>query len=177
MLKKILLFLSLIGFLCLIPCEVLSKDFGGDDDTNSVQNILDAYYDCISGPIGEIRDFDRLKKLFHPNARLTYSYWNEDQSKANLMIFNTMDEYIEKLDYLDKKGFYEYEISNKIHTLGSVTQVFSTYEFSVEDNSINPQKGITSYEIFFDGDRYWIMSMFWTMENDKYPIPKKYLKK
>lgn len=154
-----------------------SYSMGGDDDTSSVQNILDAYYDCISGPIGEVRDFDRLKNLFHPEARLTYSYWNQEKTEASLMIFDNMDEYIEKLDYLDKKGFYEYEISNKIHTIGSVTQVFSTYEFRVEDNSITPQKGITSYDIFYDGSRYWIMSMFWTMENEKYPISKKYLKK
>ncbi len=176
MIKKIVLCLGLMGCVCLLPIDAASI-YLGDEDTSSVQNILDAYYDCISGPIGEVRDFDRLKNLFHPNARLTYSYWNEDKTKADLMIFNTMDEYIEKLDYLDKKGFYEYEISNEINTLGSVTQVFSAYEFRVEDNSINSQKGITSYDIFYDGNRYWIMSMFWTMENDKYPIPKKYLKK
>ena len=142
-------------------------------DTTSIQNILSAYYDCISGPIGQVRDFDRLKSLFHPNARLIYSHWNTDVSQADLMTF-TIDEFIGKLGYLDKKGFYEKEISNKIHSFGSVNQVFSTYRFWTEDQSISGQ-GITSYELYFDGSRYWIMSMFWMAENDKYKIPHKYL--
>jgi len=145
-----------------------------DNDVVSVQSVLDAYYDCISGPIGQVRDFDRLKNLFHPSGRLVYSHWNEDSSKASTLIFN-IDEFIDQMGYLDKKGFYEHEVSNVIHTFSSVTQVFSTYKFRAEDNSIPQGQGITSYEIFFDGNRYWILSMLWSAENDKYKIPSRYL--
>lgn len=147
------------------------------NDTKSVQNILDAYYDCISGPIGEQRDFERLKNLFHPEARLIYSNWSDETGKAYLLVFKTVDEFISKLGYLDKKGFYEHEVSNITHSFSSVTQVFSTYRFRVEDKSIPDGQGITSYDIFYDGERYWILSMFWAAENQKYKIPKKYLPK
>ena len=146
-----------------------------ENDSKSIQNILDAYYDCISGPIGEIRDFKRLKNMFHPEARLIYSNWNNETGKAYTLIFNTVSEFIEKLGYLDKKGFYEHEVSNITHSFSSIAQVFSTYKFRAEDNSIPAGQGITSYELFFDGDRYWIMSMFWVAENEKYKIPTKYL--
>lgn len=170
-------FLICISFLavCGIPLAQENTDTLHTEDVNSIENILNAYYDCISGPIGEKRDFDRLKNLFHPEARLIYSYWNKESTKASNLIFKTIDGFIEKLDYLDKKGFYEYEIANKIHTFSSVTQVFSTYTFQVEDHSIPNGRGITSYELFFDGNRYWIMSMFWVAENEKYKIPEKYL--
>lgn len=148
-----------------------------ENDTKSVQNILDAYYDCISGPIGEKRDFERLKNMFHPDARLIYSNWSNETGKAYLLVFKTVDEFISKLGYLDKKGFYEHEVSNITHSFSSVTQVFSTYRFRVEDKSIPDGQGITSYDIFYDGDRYWILSMFWAAENQKYKIPEKYLKK
>jgi hypothetical protein len=147
------------------------------NDTKSVQNILDAYYDCISGPIGKKRDFERLKNLFHPDARLIYSNWSNETGKAYLLVFKTVDEFISKLGYLDKKGFYEHEVSNITHSFSSVTQVFSTYRFRVEDKSIPNGQGITSYDIFYDGERYWILSMFWAAENQKYKIPEKYLKK
>lgn len=147
------------------------------NDTKSVQNILDAYYDCISGPIGEQRDFERLKNLFHPEARLIYSNWSDETGKAYLLVFKTVDKFISKLGYLDKKGFYEHEVSNITHSFSSVTQVFSTYRFRVEDKSIPDGQGITSYDIFYDGERYWILSMFWAAENQKYKIPKKYLPK
>lgn len=146
-------------------------------DTESIQQVIDAYYDCISGPIGEVRDFDRLRNLFHPAARLIYSYWNKESNKANLMIFNTVEEFIPKLDYLDKKGFFEHEISNITHDFSAIAQVFSSYAFRAEDNSIPNGQGITSYELFYDGSRYWIMSMFWAAENAKYKIPEAYLKK
>lgn len=146
----------------------------GTDEKTSIQGILDAYYDCISGPIGQPRQFAWLKTLFHPEARLIYSYWDKNSGKAQLMIF-TVDEFIGKLGYADKKGFYEHEVSNEIHTFGAVTQVFSTYEFRTEDKSI-AGRGITSYELLFDGERYWIMSMFWTAEDDRYKVPARYLK-
>jgi len=147
------------------------------NDTKSVQNILDAYYDCISGPIGEKRNFERLKNLFYPEARLVYSNWSDETGKAYLLVFKTIDEFISKLGYLDKKGFYEHEVSNITHSFSSVTQVFSTYRFRVEDKSIPNGQGITSYDIFYDGDRYWILSMFWAAENQLYKVPEKYLRK
>ncbi len=147
------------------------------EDTKSIQALIDAYYDCISGPIGQKRDFNRLKNLFHSEAKLIYTYWNKEETVASTLVFNTMDDYIERLDYLDKKGFYEYEIKNSIDEFGAVSQVFSSYRYYVEDKSIPSRTGITSYQLFFDGDRYWIISMLWTFESPTNKIPDKYLKK
>jgi hypothetical protein len=174
--QKFLLILTIAIFSGTIVLHAQDEKANYKDDTTSVQNILDAYYDCISGPIGEKRDFNRFKNLFHSSASFTYSYWNKEQTKASTMVFKTVDEFIEKLDNLDKKGFYEYEIANTINEFGSVVQVFSTYTFKVEDKSIESKTGITSYEILFDGERYWIFSMFWTIESERFKIPEKYLK-
>ncbi|AXT20409.1 hypothetical protein D7030_04620 [Flavobacteriaceae bacterium AU392] len=159
-----------------IQLNAQSKEVAYSNDTKSVQNLLDAYYDCISGPIGEKRDFERLRNMFHPTAKFTYSYWNEDETEASVLVFKTIDEYLSKLNYMDKKGFYEEEISNTQNQFGSVIQVFSSYKYHSQDNSIKPGRGITSYEIFFDGKRYWFTSMFWMAENKKYKIPETYLK-
>ncbi len=173
-----LLLTCLLAFILINPASLFSQDnnsTASSEETLTIQGILDAYYDVISGPIGQERDFDRMRSLFHPQARLVYSYWNQESDQASLMIFNGIDEFIEKLDYLDKRGFYEHEVSNKIESFSSVTQVFSTYKFRTEDKFVSGQ-GITSYDLFFDGKRYWILSMFWAAENDKYKIPEKYLK-
>ena len=70
------------------------------------KNIGSKYYNIVSGPIGEERDFDRLRNLFHPKATLTYSYWSEEDQENKLMHMD-IESYIGKLDYLDKRGFYE----------------------------------------------------------------------
>ena len=144
-----------------------------EQDVTSVENITKAYYDIISGPIGQKRDFDRLRNLFHPNAAFTYSYWSTAENKANLMEFD-FDGYLEKLDYLDKKGFYEEEISSEVTTYGTLVNVISTYKFWMEDKTAEG-RGVTLYNYFYDGERYWIMSMFWQMESEKFPIPEAFL--
>ena len=145
-----------------------------EKDVSSIETIGKAYYEIVSGPIGEKRDFNRLRNLFHPKATLTYSYWSEEEKK-NKLLHMDIEGYIEKLDYLDKKGFYEKELYVSTETYGSITQSISTYKFWMEDKTAEG-KGFTSYQYFWDGKRYWILSMFWMMESDKYPIPKHYLK-
>ncbi len=146
-----------------------------DADVVSVESIGRAYYEIVSGPIGQKRDFDRLRNLFHPEARLVFSYWSEEEQKNKLMPMD-IEGYIEKLDYLDKKGFYEEELYVSSESYGSITQSISTYKFWMEDKTAEG-RGFTSYQYFYDGKRYWILSMLWMMESEKYPIPKAYLGK
>src|SRR5205823_6522022 len=39
-------------------------------DVNSIDSIIAAVYDVISGPAGKKRDWDRMRSLFVPGARL-----------------------------------------------------------------------------------------------------------
>lgn len=144
------------------------------NDVKSIASIGQAYYEIVSGPIGQSRDFDRLRNLFHPEAKLIYSFWSEDDNSFKLMPMD-IEGYIGKLDYLDKKGFYEEELNVSSETYGSITHSISTYKFWMEDKTAEG-RGFTSYQYFFDGNRYWIMSMFWQMESDQYPIPDEFLK-
>ncbi|MEP1034196.1 hypothetical protein [Ekhidna sp.] len=157
----------------LISIASIAQKSGYEEDAVSVESLTSAYYDCVSGPIGQTRDFDRLRNLFHSNAQLTYSYWSEEEQKNKLMHMD-IEEYIEKLDYLDKKGFYEEELFSKVEMYGSIVQTISTYKFWMEDKSAEG-RGFSSYNLFYDGNRYWILSMFWMMESKKYPIPDEFL--
>ena len=144
-----------------------------EEDVKTIEQIGKVYYEIVSGPIGQKRDFDRLRNLFHPNASLTFSYWSEEEQMNKLMSMD-IEGYIEKLDYLDKKGFYEEELYVSSESYGSITQSISTYRFWMEDKTAEG-RGFTSYQYFWDGKRYWILSMFWMMESEKYPIPKELL--
>ena len=41
-----------------------------NDDVSSINSILNALYEVISGEKGEERDWDRERNLYHPKARL-----------------------------------------------------------------------------------------------------------
>lgn len=137
-----------------------------------IKEFISSYYEVISGPIGEKRDLEKLKSLYHPEALLTYSYWNEGNLEVMTM---TVDDYISKLDYMDKVGFNETEISHRINYFSSIAQVYSVFKFFSEDGTING-RGITSYDLIYDGKKYLIVSMNWVMENEDFKIPDQYLK-
>ncbi len=164
-------FLILLTVLLIIPTSAQENAY--ENDVKSIESLTQAYYDCVSGPIGQVRDFDRLRNLFHPDAQLTYSYWSAEENKHKLLHMD-IEAYIKKLDYLDKKGFYEEEIFSKVDTYGAISQTISTYKFWMEDQTAEG-RGFSSYNLFFDGSRYWILSMFWQMESEQFPIPDQYL--
>ena len=46
----------------------LSKQY--KEDVSSIDSIINALYEVISGEEGEERDWERERNLFHPEARL-----------------------------------------------------------------------------------------------------------
>ena len=66
--KKVIIAL----FLC-TSSTIMAQEKDYSKDVKSIESISEAYYDCLSGPIGQVRDFDRFRNLFHPSATFTYS--------------------------------------------------------------------------------------------------------
>ena len=144
------------------------KDYS--EDHKSIESIIAATYDTISGAKGEKRDWKRFKLLFHPDARLIPT----GQEKA--FVFSP-DQYIERSEpFLVGEGFYETEIASKKDVFGSIAQVFSTYEARRAKDEEKPfMRGINSFQLFFDGKRWWILTIYWQQETKDSPIPAKYL--
>jgi hypothetical protein len=80
-------------------------------DVASIDAIITAAYDVISGPAGQKRDWDRERSLFIPGACLipttrTAGEMNRDGTITPQLL--DVDSYIERSrDYLEKNGFFE----------------------------------------------------------------------
>ena len=73
-------------------------------------------------------------------------------------------------------GFYERSIHNDIEQFGNIVQVWSTYESRHATGDPTPfARGINSFQLLKDGDRYWVVNIFWDAESPTNPIPAKYL--
>jgi hypothetical protein len=78
------------------------------EDVESIEAILGAVYDAISGPAGEARNWDRFRSLFLPEARLVPTGRAPDGTVRYLVW--TPDEYIRAAgDQLEANGFFERE--------------------------------------------------------------------
>jgi hypothetical protein len=146
-------------------------------DVSSLDGIMKAVYEVISGNAGQKRDWDRFRSLFHKDARLIPTSQNPTTKVVNARAL-TPEEYIKNADvYFAKEGFFESELARTSETYGNITHVFSTYESRhKKDDKVPFVRGINSFQLLFDGQRWWIMTIYWQGETPETPIPKEYLK-
>lgn len=145
-------------------------------DVESIDSIMKAVYEVISGPAGQQRDWDRFRSLFIPEARLIPSSPSKEGEGMVHRVL-TPEEYVTRSGpYLEKQGFFEQEIHRTVDQFGSVAQAFSTYESRHSLEDAEPfARGINSFQLHFDGKRWWVVTIFWTGERPDLAIPAQYL--
>jgi hypothetical protein len=137
-------------------------------DVNSIAAILHALYDVISGPPGQ-RDWNHLRSLCVPEARLTSTTKNGASTAPRLL---TIDDYIQRAGkFFASHGFYESAIVNRVEKFGNIAQVFSSYESRNAPNETPFARGINSIQLFYDGSRWWVLSILWDEESPANPLP------
>ena len=78
--------------------------------------------------------------------------------------------------FFEQTGFYEKEVARRTERFGSIAHVWSTYESRHNERDAKPfMRGINSIQLFFDGDRWWIVSTYWQHESPTAPLPGEYL--
>jgi hypothetical protein len=146
-------------------------------DVSSVDAIMKAVYEVISGDAGQKRDWDRFRTLFHPSARLIPTGKNPQTNVTGARAF-TVEEYIERsAPVMERDGFFEKEIARRGDFYGNIAQVFSTYSAYRKSTDKEPfMRGINSFQLLNDGKRWWIITIYWQAETADNLIPKTYLK-
>ena len=142
-------------------------------DVSSIDSIVNTLYEVISGEKGEERDWDRERNLFHPEARLIVIKKENNHLETKIM---TSDEFIQYAKpFIDRTGFYEYEIARKVEEFGHVVHVWSTFESKYSKEDEKPYtRGINSIQLLNDQKRWWVMNIYWNKETDEFPLPEKY---
>ncbi|MEM7417339.1 MAG: hypothetical protein AAF389_17745 [Gemmatimonadota bacterium] len=143
-------------------------------DVSSIGALITAVYDVISGDAGEPRDWDRWRTLFAPGATLSPTGPGPDNSWQRAIF--TSEEYVERAGPALMQGFVEAEIGRKVERFGNIAHAFSAYESFRSRADTEPfDRGINSFQLLFDGDRWWVVSIFWQAESADYPIPAEYI--
>lgn len=145
-------------------------------DVGSIDAIIAAVYDVISGPAGKKRDWDRMRSLFMPGARLIPTGPRQAGGYGSRAL--TVEDYVTRgAPLFEKEGFFETERARRTESFGQIAHVFSTYESRHAPEDAKPfQRGINSIQLMNDGKRWWIVTIFWQGEDEKNPLPEKYLK-
>lgn len=147
-------------------------------DVETIDAIMTAVYDVISGEAGEARDWDRFRSLFIPEARLIPSGRNQ-QGQHGYAVWSPQ-QYVETAGpQLEQNGFFETEEHRIVERWADIAHVFSTYNSyrTAADMEADEtfMRGINSFQLMFDGERWWVVSIMWEAEAPNRPIPDEYL--
>ena len=146
------------------------------EDVKSIDAIVAAVYDVISGDKGQARDWARFRSLFVPGARLIPIVPGKDGGARARVL--DVEEFVNSATRAtSESAFYERELGRKTDQYGRMAHVYSAYE-SVREKGGKPfDRGINSIELLKDGDRWWVVSIYWDRETPENPIPAEYLPK
>ena len=120
-------------------------------------------FTVISGPAGQPRDWELLRSLYHPHARLMVAP-NAGGDAMPLRVMN-VDEFVARLDAIFRKeSFWERETHRETEIFGRVAQVFCQYESLRDPEGVPFTSGKKSVQLFNDGSRWWVVSAIWNTE-------------
>src|SRR5688572_27263017 len=158
------------------PASAASQTPAADPrDVATMDAVVAALYDVISGPAGQKRNWDRFRSLFVPGARLIPTGRRPTGEVVSRV--RTPEEYIQGGAQLEQNGFFEKEVSRRIEKFGNIAHIFSTYEARRKAEDEKPfMRGINSIQLMNDGKRWWIVTVFWQAEDPTTQLPAEYLK-
>ena len=143
-------------------------------DVESIDGIMLAVYDVISGDAGEARNWERFQTLFAPGATLSPVVQTETGEFERRIM--TPQIYVQQSGAgLERNGFHEVETHRITEEFGQIAHTFSTYESRRTREDVEPfARGINSFQLLNDGKRWWIVSIYWQAEGPGNPISAKY---
>jgi hypothetical protein len=148
------------------------------EDVASVDAIIAALYAVISGPPGQARDWDRMRSLFHPAARMEPIVPRREGGGFEVRVL-APDDYVQRSgEMLTRHGFTEKEIARRQERFGNLVHVWSTYEGRFTGEAAptkEPIRGINSIQLAWDGTRWWILNLAWDSERPGSALPPEYL--
>jgi hypothetical protein len=167
--KKIILFT--LAFLACSSLFAQSPDEKYAKDVKSLDAIIAAYYDVISGSSNDPWQFERDQYIHSENAVITRLDENGIAESHSLEA-----EYV-PLALSPKSDFYEKELKRKVSQFGNIAQVWSAFEIRTDPNNTSGIRGLNSIQLHFENGRWWIDSWTCLMESDKNTLVTNFLTK
>lgn len=143
-------------------------------DVATIDGILAALYDVISGPAGTTRDWDRFRSLFLPEAKLIPTGFPQGRPRARATVLSVEDYVTQSGPLLEERGFFEREIGRVTERFENIAHAFSTYESRWTPDGDVFQRGINSIQLVWDGERWWVVNILWRGVPPDHEIPERY---
>ncbi|MEZ5988147.1 MAG: nuclear transport factor 2 family protein [Planctomycetota bacterium] len=157
------------------PGRPAADEAAGRDDGRSVESLVAALYDVLSGPKGRARDWDRFKALFCDGAVLATVQRDREGKLRRVRL--TPAGYVERSGaFVEREGMFEREVAHRRLEYGAVAVAWSTYELRLGSPDGPPKvRGINAIQCFREADGWRVQAVVWDAEPTAGPIPDRFL--
>lgn len=138
-------------------------------DVASVDAILKATYDVISGPAGP-RNWDRFHSLFLPAAKMGAALVRPD-GNAVFRSFTPAEYQRNNGPMFTQSGFFEEELGRQMTQFGNLAHVQSAYQYRLTQGGKVEKRGVNFIRLVKAENRWWIAEIVWQEEGADNPIP------
>ncbi|MEO0632008.1 MAG: hypothetical protein AAFY46_14985, partial [Planctomycetota bacterium] len=141
-------------------------------DETEIDALLSDLYACISGAVGQERDWETFDRVFAEDARMAAWFRQLDGTVAEMKM--TPAEYKQRSGpMLVASGFSEREVNRELDIYGSIAHAFSTYRGDYTDAQGDAQavEGINSIQLIKTADGWKVHSLIWQQANPDLPVP------
>ena len=140
-----------------------------DPAAASPENLVRALYDIVSGPANSAKDWARLERLHAPGALITPT--QHGRSIAFAAAPHALSKFIELNERLfGNRGFHEREIFQRVQRFGHIAHVWSGYETREHPGGPVQTRGINSFQLLNDGQRWCVLSATWDTDTLDHPM-------
>ena len=146
-------------------------------DVASPEAVIRAAYESLTRAPGEDYDWDRLRSLHLPEARLAP---NPEQTGGEARVLS-IEEFIDWIDGSvtiggpEDEGFVEEGIHTETREYGDVAQLISTYVSRTHAGDREIARGVNFLTLVRRDGRWWVLSVAWDEENAAGRIPAELL--
>ena len=138
-------------------------------DLTGIDQAIRGVYKVISGPVGQKRDFERMRSLFAPGATMK-------AIGPKGLHGGTVEDYISRnKDILEKMGFTERELGRRVEIWGGLATAWSAYDGRTADGSFH-ERGINSFQLVKIDGKWLVASILWQEETPQNPLPRDLIK-
>ena len=138
-------------------------------DVKSIDAIINAYYDVVSGSSSEPWEFERDKYIHSNNAVITRL---DDNGKAESHTLEA--EYI-PVGLSPREDFHEKELKRIVSKFGNIAQVWSAFEIRTNPEIASNIRGLNSIQLHYENGRWWIDSWTCEMESEKSSVVTEFM--
>ena len=113
------------------------------------------------------RDIERILNLYAPNAKLNVNI------QDGIPVHGIVEDVVISERFLNiTTEFFEREISRDTQRFRNMAQIISTYGISdAMENTNYTARGVTVFQMYYAGDRWWILSSLFERESGDVPLP------